>query len=69
MGWKISKNVMLDFPEEFRGRLEQLVPDYHINLIEVKKLLEEVRKKRVIWRYNPIIFTPKYTTEYNFKDF
>ena len=36
---------MLDFPEELRERLEKLVPDYHINLIEVKKLPEEVRKR------------------------
>ena len=36
---------MLEFPEELRERLEKLVPDYHINLIEVKKLPEKVRKR------------------------
>lgn len=36
---------MLDFPEALKGRLERLVPDYRINLIEVKKLPEEVRSR------------------------
>ena len=36
---------MLEFPEGLREQLEKLVPDYHVNLIEVKKLPEEVRKR------------------------
>ena len=36
---------MLEFPEELRERLEKLVPDYHMNLIEVKNLPEEVRQR------------------------
>ena len=36
---------MLKFPDDLRERLEKLVPDYHMNLIEVKKLPEDVRKR------------------------
>lgn len=34
---------MLDFPEEIKEKLKELVPDYPLNLIEVKKLSAEVR--------------------------
>ena len=36
---------MLDFPEEIKERLKELVPDYPLNLIEVRKLSPEARSR------------------------
>ena len=34
-----------------------------------QKLSYKIRKERVIWRYDPIIFTDKYNVEYHLKAF
>ncbi len=46
------------------------VPDKKEKMIPIfQALSEKIGKKRVIWRYDPIIFTKKYTPEYHIKAF
>ncbi len=46
------------------------VPDKKEKMIPIfQTLSEKIGKKRVIWRYDPIIFTKKYTPEYHIKAF
>lgn len=50
--------------------MECNVPHKKENMIPIfRKLSEKTGKKRVIWRYDPIIFTKKYTPEYHLKAF
>lgn len=46
--------------------VEPNVPDKKGSLIPAfKQLSEQIGPERVIWRYDPIAFTPKYTAEYH----
>lgn len=50
--------------------IESNVPDKREKMIPVfQELSEKIGIKKVIWRYDPIIFTKKYTPEYHLKAF
>lgn len=50
--------------------MERNLPDKKKKLIPTfQRLSEKIGSKRVIWRYDPIIFTDKYTPEYHLKAF
>ena len=50
--------------------MERNVPHKKEHMIPIfKKLAEKIGKEKVIWRYDPIIFTNKYTPEYHLKAF
>lgn len=50
--------------------METNIPDKEKIMIPVfLKLSEKVGKERVIWRYDPIIFTPKYNTSFHLQTF
>lgn len=50
--------------------IEQNVPDKRRNVIlTFQKLSQKIGAQRVIWRYDPILFTEKYTPEYHLKAF
>lgn len=50
--------------------MERNVPHKRDEMIPIfRKLSEKIGSKRVIWRYDPIIFTEKYTPEYHLKAF
>lgn len=50
--------------------IECNVPDKKEKIIPIfQKLSRKIGKKRVIWRYDPIIFTKTYTPEYHLKVF
>ncbi len=50
--------------------VERNVPHKRDEMIPIfQKLSEKIGSKRVIWRYDPIIFTEKYTPEYHLKAF
>lgn len=50
--------------------VERNVPHKRERMIPVfRKLSEQVGSKRVIWRYDPILFTDRYSEEYHLKAF
>ncbi len=50
--------------------IEPGLPDKRTELIPTfQKLSDIIGKERVIWRYDPILITPKYTAEYHLKAF
>lgn len=50
--------------------IESNVPHKKEKMIPIfQELSKKIGKKRVIWRYDPIIFTKKYTPEYHLKAF
>lgn len=50
--------------------IECNVPDKKEKMIPVfQELAKKIGRKKVIWRYDPIIFTKKYTPEYHLKAF
>jgi len=50
--------------------VERNVPHKRDEMIPIfRKLSEKIGSKRVIWRYDPIIFTGKYTPEYHLRAF
>lgn len=50
--------------------IERNLPDKKKELIPTfQRLSEKIGNKHVIWRYDPIIFTDKYTPEYHLKAF
>lgn len=50
--------------------IEANLPDKKQALIPAfQKIAEKIGKKRVIWRYDPIVFSDKYTPEYHLKAF
>ena len=50
--------------------VEAHVPHKREVMIPVfQKLAESIGSKRVIWRYDPILFTPRYTVEYHIRAF
>ena len=54
----------------FGNDIERNVPHKKKHMIPVfQKLAKKIGKEKVIWRYDPIIFTDKYTPEYHFRAF
>lgn len=54
----------------FGNDIERNVPRKKEHMIPVfQKLAERIGKQKMIWRYDPIIFTDKYTPEYHLKAF
>lgn len=54
----------------FGNDIERNVPQKKEHMIPVfQKLAGKTGKEKVIWRYDPIIFTDKYTPEYHLKAF
>lgn len=54
----------------FGNDYEPNVPPKKEHMIPVfQKLSEKIGREKVIWRYDPIIFTDKYTPEYHLKAF
>lgn len=54
----------------FGNDIERHVPHKREHMIPVfQKLAGKIGRERVIWRYDPIIFTDKYTPEYHLKAF
>lgn len=50
--------------------MEPNLPDKRKQMIDIfRRLSSETGKERVIWRYDPIIFTDKYTAEYHIRAF
>lgn len=50
--------------------MERNVPHKKTKMIPIfQELSNQIGEKRVIWRYDPIIFTKKYTPEYHLKAF
>lgn len=76
MMWNI--NLLSDFVYYFQYTitpymedLEPATPDYQKSIATFCKLSDEIGKERVIWRYDPIILSPKYNIDYHkqaFKD-
>lgn len=64
-------NYYFQFTLTGYGRdMEHNVPHKKEVMIPVfQKLSEKIGKKKVIWRYDPIIFTGVYTPEYHLKEF
>lgn len=66
-----------DYPYYFQFTLtgygkdiERNVPDKkNVMIPRFRELSEKIGKKRVIWRYDPIMFTEKYTEEYHLQAF
>lgn len=66
-----------DYPYYFQftltgfGRdIERNVPDKKEHMIPIfQKLAQKIGREKVIWRYDPIIFTDKYTPGYHLKAF
>lgn len=82
--WTKNPMPMLERLEELKGYnyyfqftltsygadMECSVPHKREVMIPVfQKLSDEIGKEKVIWRYDPIIFTEKYTLEYHIKAF
>lgn len=54
----------------FGNDIERSVPHKKKHMIPIfQKLSEKIGREKVIWRYDPIIFTDKYTPEYHIKAF
>ncbi|MBP3543190.1 MAG: DUF1848 domain-containing protein [Lachnospiraceae bacterium] len=50
--------------------IEQNVPHKREKMIPIfKRLSEKIGSRRIVWRYDPILFTPIYTQEYHLKAF
>ncbi|MBE5923550.1 MAG: DUF1848 domain-containing protein [Lachnospiraceae bacterium] len=49
--------------------MEPHVPDLHELIETFQNLSDKIGQDRVIWRYDPIIFSYEYTTEYHLKRF
>lgn len=50
--------------------VERNVPHKKEKMIPVfRELSEKIEKKKIVWRYDPIIFTGKYTPEYHLRAF
>lgn len=70
-------NELKDYPFYFQftltgyGRdIEHNVPHKKEKMLPIfQQLSAEIGAERVIWRYDPILFTPKYTPEYHVKAF
>lgn len=82
--WTKNPEPMLDrlselepYPYYFQFTLTSYGKDVEVNLPHKKEVLipvfqrlsEKVGSKRVIWRYDPILFTKRYTPEYHLKAF
>ena len=82
--WTKNPEPMLDrlselepYPYYFQFTLTSYGKDVEANLPHKKEVLipvfqrlsEKVGSKRVIWRYDPILFTKRYTPEYHLKAF
>lgn len=54
----------------FGRDIEPNVPDKKKRMIPIfRNLAEKIGREKVVWRYDPIIFTDKYTPEYHLKAF
>lgn len=54
----------------FGNDMERNIPHKREHMIPIfQKLARKIGRERVIWRYDPIIFTDKYTPEYHLKAF
>ena len=53
-----GKDVESNLPD----KKEVLIPAF-------KRLAEQIGPERVVWRYDPILFSPRYTPEYHLKAF
>ena len=54
----------------FGSDMERNVPHKKEHMIPIfQKLAGKIGREKVIWRYDPIIFTDKYTPEYHLKAF
>ncbi|MBC5689021.1 DUF1848 domain-containing protein [Mediterraneibacter sp. NSJ-55] len=51
-----------DIEADTAHKREQIIPVF-------QKLVEKIGRERVIWRYDPILFTERYTEEYHLKAF
>lgn len=51
-----------DVESNLPSKTEQIIPTF-------QALSEKIGSKRVIWRYDPILFTAKYNPEYHLKAF
>lgn len=82
--WTKNPGPMLDRLEELKGYdyyfqftltgygkdIEQNIPHKREQMIPIfRELAQKIGPERVIWRYDPIIFTEKYTPEYHLKAF
>lgn len=82
--WTKNPKPMLDRLEELKGYdyyfqftltgygkdVEQNIPHKREKMIPIfRELAQKIGPERVIWRYDPIIFTEKYTPEYHLKAF
>ena len=53
----------------YENDLEQSVPKITYVIQAVRELSEIVGKNKVVWRYDPICLTEKYTVEYHYEQF
>lgn len=51
-----------DIEQNIPSKSKEIIPAFH-------ELSKKIGSKRVIWRYDPIFFTPKYNMEYHVKYF
>ncbi len=67
----VSYNYYFQFTLTGYGKdIETNLPHKKEKMIPIfKELSEKIGKERVIWRYDPILFTEKYTPEYHLKAF
>ncbi len=49
--------------------VEPCVPELSVRLETFMRLSEQIGRERVIWRYDPILFSDKYTPEFHLKSF
>lgn len=69
-------HLLADYPYYFQYTITPYANDIEKNLPLKKYLIQtfialsqEIGKNRVIWRYDPILFTPNYTLEFHLENF